>query len=134
VSLQLPLIHEDFMSALTTCVQVLGGAKKVGVMLRPEYEEDPDKAARWLLACLNAHRDEKLSWEQTFSIMRKAKAVGCHVAMAYITQDVGYADPQPIEPQDELAKLQRDYIQAVKEQQRISAGLERLIGMRGASA
>ena len=35
---QLALIHEDFDSALTACVQALGGAKKVGVLLRPEYE------------------------------------------------------------------------------------------------
>lgn len=128
------LIHEDFLGALTTCVQVLGGAKKVGVMLRPEYEEDPDKAARWLLACLNERRDEKLSPDQTFKVMRKAKEAGCHVAMAYIAQQCGYADPQPIEPQDELAQLQRRYIESVKEQQRLSANLERLMMMRGAAA
>jgi hypothetical protein len=112
--MQIPLIHEDFLSALTTCVQALGGAKRVGVMLRPEYEEDPDKAARWLLACLNAARDEKLSFEQTFKVMREAKAAGCHVAMAHIAQEVGYAEPQPIEPEDEKARLQRDYIAATK--------------------
>jgi hypothetical protein len=112
--LQLPLIHEDFLSALTTCVQALGGAKRAGVMLRPEYEEDPDKAARWLLACLNAARDEKLSFEQAFKLMREAKAIGCHVAMAHIAMQVGYAEPQPIEPEDERARLQREYVAAVK--------------------
>jgi hypothetical protein len=112
--LQLPLIHEDFLSALTTCVQALGGAKKVGVMLRQEYDGDPEKAARWLLACLNAQRDERLSIEQTFKVMREAKAIGCHVAMAYIAQAVGYADPQPIEPEDERARLQREYVAAVR--------------------
>lgn len=122
---QIPLIHEDFMAALTTCVQVLGGAKKVGVMLRPEYEEEPEKAARWLLACLNAQRDEKLSWDQTFHIMRAAKAIGCHVAMGYITQMLGYADPQPIEPEDERAKLQRLFIAAVEQQRQIMAQMAR---------
>lgn len=122
--MQMPLIHEDFCSALTTCVQALGGAKKVGVMLRPEYEEDPDKAARWLLACLNPARDEKLSFEQTFKVMREAKAIGCHVAMFHITQEVGYAEPQPIEPEDEKARLQRDYIAAVKSLQTISQRME----------
>lgn len=125
--LQIPLIHEDFLSALTTCVQALGGAKKVGVMLRPEYEEDPDKAARWLLSCcLNNHRDEKLSFEQTFKVMREAKQAGCHVAMAHIAQEVGYADPQPIEPEDEKARLQRDYIAAVKSIGTIAQRLEAL--------
>ena len=40
------LFHEDFEGALSTCVAILGGAKKVGVILRPEYANDPDKATR----------------------------------------------------------------------------------------
>lgn len=123
---QIPLIHEDFFAALTTCVQVLGGAKKVGVMLRPEYDEEPDKAARWLLACLNSARDEKLSWEQTFHIMRAAKQAGCHVAIGYITQQLGYADAQPIEPEDERAQLQKQVVRSVADLKQIMARLERL--------
>lgn len=122
--MQLPLIHEDFDSALTTCVQALGGAKIVGTMLRPEYDEDPDKAARWLLACLNPSRDEKLSWQQTFHIMRKARDAGVHVAMYYITQVIGYAEPQPIEPEDEKAALMRQYIQAVKTMQALHGRMD----------
>lgn len=122
----MPLIVEDFTAALTTCVQVLGGAKKVGVMLRPEYEDEPDKAARWLLACLNSSRDEKLSWDQTFHIMRAAKHAGCHVAIAYITQQLGYAEPQPIEPEDAKAALQRAFIQSVEQQRQIMQRLEKL--------
>lgn len=122
---QIPLIHEDFDSALTTCVQSLGGAKEVGVMLRPEYEEDPDKAARWLLACLNPTRDEKLSWQQTFMIMRKARDAGVHVAMYYITQVIGYAEPQVIEPEDEKAALQRAFIEQSKQMQALFARMER---------
>lgn len=120
---QIPLIHEDFLDALNTCVQALGGAKRVGVMLRPEYEEDPDKAARWLLACLNRSRDEKLSFEQTFKIMREAKKISCHAAMVYVAMDVGYADPQPIEPEDERAALQREFNSHVKRLDAISQRL-----------
>ena len=47
-------------------------------------------------------------------VMRKAKDAGVHVAMGYITQTLGYADPQPIEPEDERARLQREFITAVK--------------------
>jgi len=122
---QLALIHEDFDSALMACVQALGGAKNVGVMLRPEYDADPDKAARWLLACLNPQRDEKLSWQQTFMIMRRARDTGVHVAMAYITQTIGYADPQPIEPEDEKAALQRAFIEQSKQMQALFTQMER---------
>lgn len=123
---QIPLIHEDFLTALTTCVQALGGMKKAGVMLRPEYDEDPEKAARWLLACLNGKRDEKLSFEQAFKIMRAAKQIGCHSAMFFITQEVGYSEPQPIEVDDEKARLQRDYISAVNALKTISSRMEAL--------
>jgi hypothetical protein len=41
--MQIPLIHEDFLDALKTCVQALGGAKKVGPMLRTEWEEEPER-------------------------------------------------------------------------------------------
>lgn len=111
--MQQPLFHEDFDSALTTCANALGGAKVVGVMLRPEYQNEPDKAARWLLACLNPARDEKLSWDQTFKILREAKAIGCHAGMYYISQHCSYADPQPIEPADAAADLERKFINAV---------------------
>jgi hypothetical protein len=121
---QQPLFHEDFDSALTTCVGALGGAKVVGVMLRPEYEKEPDKAARWLLACLNPSRDEKLSWDQTFKVMLEAKAVGCHAGMNYIAQHCGYADPQPIEPEDERAELQRLVLSAVSNFESLVTRLE----------
>lgn len=122
---QQPLFHEDFEGALSTCVAALGGAKTVGVMLRPEYEKDPDKASRWLLACLNPSRDEKLSWDQTFKILLEAKAVGCHAGMAYIAQHCGYA-AQPIEPEDERAELQRKAITAISELGTLVGRLERL--------
>jgi hypothetical protein len=121
--MQVPLIHEDFLDALKTCVQALGGAKKVGPMLRPEWEDEPDKASRWLLACLNSSRDERLTYEQTFKVMREAKKIGCHSAMFYITQLVGYSEPMPIDPEDEKAKLQREFIAASKVMEQIAARL-----------
>lgn len=124
--LQTPLFHEDFDSALTTCVGALGGAKVVGVLLRPEYEKEPEKAARWLLACLNCSRDEKLSWDQTFKILLEAKSVGCHAGMYYITQHCGYAQAQPIEPEDELADLQRQFIESAKSHAATAARIELL--------
>jgi hypothetical protein len=63
---------------------------------------------------LNASRDERLSYDQAFKIMREAKKVGCHAAMYYITQLIGYSEPLPIDPEDEKAKLQREFIAASK--------------------
>lgn len=91
------------------------------------------RAPRWLLACLNPVRDEKLSWQQAFMVMRRAKDVGVHVAMAYIAQTVGYAEPQPIEPEDEKAALQREFIQAGKTMQALFARMEQA-GMKAGAA
>lgn len=124
--MQIPLIHEDFLDALKTCVQALGNTKKVGVMLRPEWEDEPEKASRWLLACLNHGRDERLSYDQVFKVMREAKKVGCHSAMFYITQLIGYTEPAPIEPEDEKAKLQREVVQIGKVLDGIVTRLEAL--------
>lgn len=116
------LFHEDVWQALRDCVGALGGSKKVGVLLRPEL--DAQTAGRWLLDCLNPERKEKLCVEQMLLILREARQANCHAGMTYIARHCGYADPQPIEPEDERAALQREYIAAVKQLAAISTRLE----------
>lgn len=122
------LFHEDVWQALRDCVSALGGSKKVGVLLRPEL--DAQTAGRWLLDCLNPERKEKLCVEQVLLLLRESRQANCHAGMAFITRHSGYADPLPIEPEDERAALQRDYIAAVKQLATISARLEHN-GLRG---
>lgn len=120
------LFHEDVWQALRDCVSVMGGSKKVGVLLRPEL--DAQTAGRWLLDCLNPDRKEKLCLDQALLILRESRVAGCHAGMAFITRHAGYADPQPIEPEDERAALQRDYIAAVNSLRAITQRLERNSG------
>lgn len=121
---QEPLFFEDVYDALRHAVHRLGGSKAVGHSLFPE--KSPDKAAEYLLACLNRDRAEKLSMEHFLFIRREARRVGCHVIAAFENQDGGYAAPQPIEPQDEAAELQRQFIEAVKASERIAQRLGQL--------
>jgi hypothetical protein len=51
---------------------------------------------------------------------------GCHVGMTFLASECGYAPPQPIEPEDERAQLQREYIDAVKLLSVLSMRLERV--------
>jgi len=97
--------------------------------MRPE--KSVDDARRWLLDCLNPDRAEKLAPDQVLWILKEARKVGCHAAMAYISRECGYADPQPIEPADERAELQREYIAAVKTLAAITTRIERN-GLRAA--
>jgi hypothetical protein len=119
------LFHEDVWQALTDCVRALGGAKKVGHKLRPELS--PEKAGRWLLDCLNPAEREKLCIEQLLLILAEARDAGCHAGMTFIARQCGYAEPQPVEPEDERDSLMRDFIAASKEQAARQSRLEALI-------
>lgn len=118
------LFHEDIWQALRDCVSALGGSKKLGTKLRPEMEAD--KAGRWLLDCLNPDKADKLSVEQLILVLREARKANCHVAAHFIARETGYAEPQPIEPDDEKAALQRAFIHSVETQRQIMQRLERL--------
>ena len=122
--MQASLFHEDIWQALTDCVRALGGAKVVGHKMRPEM--GPQDAGKWLLDCLNPARKDKLCLEQVLWLLRESRAIGCHAGMAYIAKDAGYAEPQPIEPEDEYANLQRTFAESVKAQSQLVARMEQL--------
>lgn len=112
MSNQPALFHETLNDALRELIQALGGAKRVGPLMRPE--KTVDEAARWLLDCMNTDRRESLHPDHILWLMRRGRDLGCHVVINYLCSEAGYSIPAPVEPEDELAKLQREYIQAVK--------------------
>lgn len=103
------LFHESITDALRDIVKHLGGVKKVGSEMRPDLTID--NAGRWLSDCLNDDRREKLSPDQVLYLLKRGREIGSHEAMAFIAQECGYAAPQPVEPEDERAALQRQYIE-----------------------
>lgn len=105
------LFHESIYDALGTLVAALGGPKKVGPMLWPE--KTLDAAAQLVRDCLNSARKERFDPEQTLLLLKKGREIGCHDAVNFICGEAGYANPAPIEPEDEYARLQREYINAV---------------------
>jgi hypothetical protein len=105
------MFFEDINDALKEVVNALGGAKKVGPLLWPE--KTVEQAQSLLLACLNPERKERITPEQFVLILKWGRQAGAHAAINYLCQECGYSMPTPIEPRDELSKLQRDYIDAV---------------------
>lgn len=105
-------MENTLTEALKQAVIRLGGSKHVGGLLWPEKEVT--QAARLLCNCLDDNRAEKLSPDQALLILRKAKEAGYHDAMNAICDMLGYSKPTPIEPQDQLAQLQKDFIAAQK--------------------
>lgn len=108
---QIPLIHEDWREALRHTVNALGGPGKVGLELKPSMKKDD--AGRWVSDCLNADRAAKFDLEEIMWILREARKIGCHTAMAYLCQDAGY-QATPISPEDEQDELMRQFIEAQK--------------------
>lgn len=116
------LFHEDIYDAIKTAVMVLGGNKKVGADLWPKLLVN--KAGEKLSNCLNPLRPEKLDLEEYLFIRKEARKQGCHAIAEYVSAETGYKC-EPVEPEDEKAKLQRDFITAQKSMQLIISQMEK---------
>jgi len=121
---QEPLFVEDENEAIRHAIAALGGSKIVGHLIWPNLS--PPNSGEKLANCLNPLRQEKLSVSEFLYIRREARKIGCHVIAAYENQDAGYAPPQPIEPADEAAELQRKFIEAVHASEKIAQRLKQL--------
>lgn len=117
-----PLFYDDIEDALREVVRQAGGPKVVGAKLWPEIE--PDKAWRRLSDCLNDTRREVLSPAQVMLLLRIGRQVGCHAAINFMARECGYADPSPVEPEDEVARLQREFVEATKALGSMAARIE----------
>lgn len=124
-SLQQPLFHEDLAGALNHLISALGGPKKVGSAMWPSIT-NPEKAGRKLSDCLNDNHLQKFSPDDVMWLLREGRKAGIHSAMAFINEECGYAAPQPVDPENEAAALQRQFIQSVKQQAEMLKRMERL--------
>lgn len=120
---QIPLVVETLQEAKRAAVAALGGAKVVGPMLWPE--KGPEESARLLLDCLNPDRPHRLDPERFVLLMRKAREAGYHGLMEFTAESAGYTRPAPVEPEDEMAALQRDFLSGLGELKSIAARFER---------
>jgi hypothetical protein len=122
------LFYEDINDAFNEVVRACGGAKVVACKLWPE--KAPDAAHRLLLACLNESRVERLSPEHVLLLLKMGRERGCHAGINFMARDAGYDDPKPVEPDDERARLQREFIEAQKAMQMLAGRMERAGMMR----
>ena len=83
-------------------------------------------------ACLNPERREQFHPSDILYILRRGREAGCHSLMLFLARETGYADPQPMEPEDERAKLQREFVQAQKAMTQLAARMERAGMLRAA--
>lgn len=120
---QQPLFCEDIYEALRTIGQAYGGSKKIGSLLWPD--KPIDKASELWANCLNRTRPEKLDPEQLMLVLKVGRDIDCHAGIEFISGECNYKY-EVIEPEDEKARLQREYIKAVKKLSKLSSKLEGL--------
>jgi len=121
---QMPLFYDTYEDAIRDCVTALGGNKAVGNMLWPALPAD--EAGRKLAHCLNPEKREKLDLGELRLIRRAARQAGVHILAHYEARDAGYTEPQPLNPEDEAAQLQREFIASVKALEQLQARLARV--------
>ncbi len=92
-------------------------------MLWPE--KSMEEARKSLLNPLNSEHSNKLSPEQIDLLFELENKENCHVVMKYLGDRFSYKFI-PIEPKDELAELQKNYIDAAKSIRSISERIERV--------
>lgn len=120
---QQPLFCEDIYEALRTIGQAYGGSKKIGAYLWPD--KPIEKASELWANCLNRTRPEKLDPEQLIAVLKIGRQIGCHSGIAFIDQECGYRS-DPIEPEDEKAKLMREFNTNAANLQAMLARMEKL--------
>jgi len=113
---------DDINEALIEAVKACGGSANVGAKLWPE--KTPQAAQRMLLDCLNPERPAHVTPDHVMFIARLARENGHHRLFEFMASSLGYAPPVPIEPSDELAELQRQFIAAVGAVQAIGNKIE----------
>jgi hypothetical protein len=126
---QQKLWHDDIYDALRGAVEALGGTKRVGHALWPA--KTIEEAGKHLDRCLLSTSAQKLSLEELMWIFTQSAAKGCHVIADHFGQAAGYRFV-PVEPKDEAAELQRQFIRSVDEQKALLERLQR-VQLRAAS-
>lgn len=118
------LWHETPEEALRALIDALGGPKVVGGFLFPE--KTLEDARRLVLKWCDPDRIEKPGLDHLVLMLKKGRERDCHVFAAFLLSQAGYDDPRPVEPRDEMAELQRAYVNAARDIKRIAERIERV--------
>lgn len=119
---QLELVQETVAEVERSLVAALGGAKDVGAALYPQ--KSPGTAQTRVLDCVNPDRDRhQFSDEELITLLKWARQKGYHAAFYWICDEIGYAHPTPVEPDDQRAELQRQFLAGVERMEQLAKRL-----------
>jgi hypothetical protein len=118
------LFVETSDDAVRDTVRALGGAKFVGPLLWPAKKQD--RAERDLLDCLNPNNPRELSFDEILLIGELGRARGIHILAGFVNFRLGYAPPVPVDPEDQIAELQRQFIERADSLAALGATIKRI--------
>lgn len=117
------LFYDDEFDALAqTIANSKRGFKECAGFLFPHLK--PESQYARLKACLNPDKDERLTFGQ---IVALCKYCDCYDALYFMADELSHNRPVKRDPEDEKARLQREYIEAVGTLKRLT---ERMDGGR----
>lgn len=120
--LQPRLVCENTMDMLDSLVKALGGPKAVGKLLWPAM--DADAAGHRVRDCVNPNRRERLCPEEFLALLKLAREQDFHSGFEWVGNFTGYA-VKAVEPEDEKARLMREFIDATALQVKLSEQLRK---------
>lgn len=121
------IFSDTLAEALSDVVYTIGGPKAVAAELWPaKFDANPESTARYVSQCLEPNRREKFALDEIEWLFAAGRGANAHTAMRYIAHKCNYAEPEPIVPESERDKLQREFVEAVEAQRDIIARMESL--------
>jgi hypothetical protein len=114
------LFYDDEFDALAQTIANSDKTfKQCACYLFPHLKQESAYAR--LKACLNPEKDERLTLGQIIALARFCEA---YDALHFMADELDHERPAKKAPEDELARLQREYINAVKALQSLTPKLE----------
>lgn len=116
--------YEDIKAIERHLVAALGGPDTVGPILFPH--KNPLAASRYLSDCTNADRPHGLGEERFLLLLKLAREKGLHLGLYWVCDELRYARPPTVEPEDQAAEILRRVDAARDELTVLLKQLERL--------
>ena len=114
---------EDALKSVLIGIYGKGWNKKAAAEMWPL--EDPTDKGKWLERCLMKDRAEKLSLTEILWVLKKGREAGIHTGFAFLAGECDY-EFKAVEPADEMAALQREFIRAAEKQAAMLERIQRL--------
>lgn len=118
------LWQETWLEALGAVVDALGGPKKVGAALWPALPIA--QAGRKVSHCLKPSHKQRFAEHEWLWILRKGRDAGCHTAMHFLCDEVGYERAEPANPEDEISDLQSQITATAEQLDQLVSRFERV--------